>query len=77
MKEIDGIEYCATHGGIMTEGTDYHPEGLGCEYPEQEVNPDDCVGVPLFIAADTEEPTGHVGTKGDGYYGPAAEQETP
>ena len=56
MKEIDGIEYCATHGGIMTEGTDYHPDGLGCEYAEMDVTAGECVGVPLFIAA-AEEPT--------------------
>ena len=48
MVEVDGIEYCHIHGGVMTEGTDYHPDGLGCEYPFIE---DDrpCEGTTLYI----------------------------
>ena len=43
MTEVSGIEYCATHGGIMAEGTDYQ----GCEYPERESD-EPCRGVPLY-----------------------------
>ena len=47
MREVEGVELCITHGGIMTEGTDYHPDGWGCQYPVEE---DDrrCVGVPMW-----------------------------
>ena len=47
MRVIDGIMYCTEHGGISAEGTDYHPDGLGCEYPERESD-EPCVLVPMF-----------------------------
>jgi hypothetical protein len=46
--QVSGIEYCVTHGGIMAEGTDYHPDGLGCEYPERESDAR-CVGWPMYV----------------------------
>jgi hypothetical protein len=57
VTEVEGIEYCLTHGGVMTEGTDYSPEGLGCEYPWVESD-DICVGTALYYerpASATEE----------------------
>jgi hypothetical protein len=48
MIEVGGIEFCIIHGGILTEGTDYHgSDGMGCEYPESESD-EPCVGVALF-----------------------------
>lgn len=51
MIQVEGIEFCATHRGIMTEGTDYHPDGLGCEYAEIE-SAERCVGWPLYVHDD-------------------------
>jgi hypothetical protein len=47
VRAIDGIMYCTEHGGISTEGTDYHPDGLGCEYAERE-SVERCVLVPIY-----------------------------
>ena len=47
---VDGIEYCGEHGGILTEGTDYHADGLGCQYPESESD-EPCRPIPLYIQA--------------------------
>ena len=47
MIEVDGIELCVEHFGIMTEGTDYHPDGLGCEYAERESD-EPCRGTALY-----------------------------
>jgi hypothetical protein len=48
VTEVEGIEFCLTHGGVMTEGTDYcGPDGLGCEYPYVE-NDDPCVGTAMY-----------------------------
>ena len=51
LTEVAGIEFCAIHHGVMTEGTDYHPDGLGCEYPENDRPDKRCVGVPLYWKA--------------------------
>jgi hypothetical protein len=53
MIEVSGIEYCKLHRGIMVEGTDYHPDGLGCEYPELS-DDERCVGIPLFVIGDPQ-----------------------
>jgi hypothetical protein len=53
VREISGIELCLEHFGIMTEGTDYHPDGLGCEYPECESD-ESCRGTSIFYNPEVE-----------------------
>lgn len=52
MNEIEGMKYCLTHGGIMTAGTDYHPDGLGCQYPERE-SEEPCKATAMFYEPST------------------------
>ena len=55
LVEVQGIKYCFVHGGICTEGTDYHGGlySLGCEYAENE-NPAPCQTIPLYVKSEDQ-----------------------
>ena len=47
--EIEGVEYCRVHRGILVEGSD--PD---CQYEERDKDGVPCVGVPLYYQGDLD-----------------------